>query len=388
MLISRLKMQLIVEEMEKSIHKPINIMDREGVIIASTDETRIGTVHTGAAELIQQKLSQVVIDKDCSHSGSKNGINLPIVIHDELVGVVGITGPKREVEVFGPIIKKMCELLIYDSCQTEQLQQLETAKYTFIYQWIFDHSFLTGNENDFLTSAELLGINTSIPRSVVILQLKEPESSPRSHPSPYSKQIKRLLHSKFPQKHGNIHVQLSNRFILLTNDIERHSLTERLTDLKKIAEALLPMQIAIGIGTPSLVPQDIPSSYKEADKACQFSVKTKDGRIKWYQETDLSVFLQDIPDHKQISFVQKLFSGCDNAGITIWMNMLHYFFEFNGSITKTAGSLYIHKNTLQYRLSKLKDLTGYDPRILQEAMPLYTAMLIYENNELLQKLNI
>lgn len=381
-------MQLIVEEMEKSIHKPINIMDREGIIIASTDFTRIGKQHQGAIELIHKKLNQLMIEDDFDYDGSRNGINLPIIINNELVGVVGITGAAEEVAIFGSITKRMAELLIYDACQTEQIQQLETAKYTFIYQWIFDSSFLVSDEHSFLISAELLGINTALPRSAVIFQLKDPENTSNSFESPHCQQAVRLLHSEFPSKQGNIHIQLCNRFIMLTNDIEGSSLHTRLTALKKEIEQLLPVLIAIGVGTPSRTPKNIPISYKEADKACQFSEKTKDSRIKWYQETDLTLFLQNIPDYQQLSFVHKLFPGCNGTSISAWMAMLHYFFEFNGSITKTAASLYIHKNTLQYRLTKLKSLTGYDPRILQEAMPLYTAMIIYENSKLLQSLNI
>ena len=46
----------------------------------------------------------------------------------------------------------------------------------------------------------------------------------------------------------------------------------------------------------------------------------------------------------------------------------------NGSISKISEELFIHKNTLQYRLSKMKLLTGYDPRILEEAVLLIIAL--------------
>ena len=40
--------------------------------------------------------------------------------------------------------------------------------------------------------------------------------------------------------------------------------------------------------------------------------------------------------------------------------------EFNGSITQTAEKLFMHKNTLQYKLQKIKKLSGYDPRVLRD----------------------
>lgn len=382
MLISKQKMQLIVEEMEKTIHKPINIMDREGCIIASTDISRVGSFHSGAQDLIQHRMNHLMISDDADYKESKNGISLPLMINNDLVGVVGVTGPQEEVEVFGSIIKKMAELLIYDAYQTEQQQQRANAKNTFIYQWLFDPAFPSDDEQTFQFNAQLLGIDTTIPRVIVLMQLREVSDAPIPYDSPYCRQFKKILKSDFPAKKGHVHIRLNNRFILLCAETNQEMLGWQLGTLKNKAEKQFPLALSIGIGTTSDTPQGVQRSYKEAERACQFSLKTRDAQIRWYQEADLILFLQDIPDYRQISFVHKLFPDCDTACIASWMKMLHYFFEYNGSITKTAASLYVHKNTLQYRLTKLRNLTGYDPRILNEAMPLYIAMIIYENNKL------
>jgi carbohydrate diacid regulator len=53
---------------------------------------------------------------------------------------------------------------------------------------------------------------------------------------------------------------------------------------------------------------------------------------------------------------------------------LSCFFACNQSINKTAERLFIHKNTLQYRLIKIKEITGYDPRVFEEAVLLYLGL--------------
>lgn len=57
--------------------------------------------------------------------------------------------------------------------------------------------------------------------------------------------------------------------------------------------------------------------------------------------------------------------------------MLIVFSKNDGSINLTSKELYIHKNTLQYRLKKIKELTGYDPRKLRDFSILYIATLLY-----------
>ena len=57
---------------------------------------------------------------------------------------------------------------------------------------------------------------------------------------------------------------------------------------------------------------------------------------------------------------------------------LKSYIENNGSISKVSEELFVHKNTLQYRLTKMKTLTGYDPRVLREAVPLVVAVLLEE----------
>jgi carbohydrate diacid regulator len=64
-----------------------------------------------------------------------------------------------------------------------------------------------------------------------------------------------------------------------------------------------------------------------------------------------------------------------------YQELLQTFVKNNGSIKKTSEEYYIHKNTLQYRLNKLKDITGYDPRTIEGIVVLYIAFLIYKMNK-------
>ena len=124
MIISKTKMQRIADEIGDVINKHINIMDELGVIIASTDISRIGTLHGGARRIIEEKLTQLTVDSSDNFIGAKNGINLPLFINEQCVGVVGITGSVEEVGALGSVIKKSQSRLSMSSAPLSKAQCL------------------------------------------------------------------------------------------------------------------------------------------------------------------------------------------------------------------------------------------------------------------------
>jgi DNA-binding PucR family transcriptional regulator len=57
------------------------------------------------------------------------------------------------------------------------------------------------------------------------------------------------------------------------------------------------------------------------------------------------------------------------------LKMLETFVQCNLNISETAKELYMHRNSLQYRLDRFLEKTGIDVRQFQHAMPVYLAML-------------
>ena len=75
----------------------LNIMNRQGIIIASTEKDRIGSFHQGAAEVIATGKPVLIEKKDIDrYPGAKEGYNMPIFLDDEIIGVVGIFGCEEQ----------------------------------------------------------------------------------------------------------------------------------------------------------------------------------------------------------------------------------------------------------------------------------------------------
>ena len=92
MKISRSTAMRIVTDLSDIVGQQINMMDENGLIIASTDPDRLGMVHGGSLKVLEGKLTSLIIHSDDEYPGSRPGLNLPIEIDGKYIGVIGITG--------------------------------------------------------------------------------------------------------------------------------------------------------------------------------------------------------------------------------------------------------------------------------------------------------
>ncbi|HWI46737.1 MAG TPA: sugar diacid recognition domain-containing protein, partial [Rummeliibacillus sp.] len=86
--------QKIVEKASEILEFPISITDNEGIIIGSTDKSRIGIFHKPSLEVI--KKNEIV---DCKNEVEKKilpGVSAPIKFNNKVIGVLGIVGSPRE----------------------------------------------------------------------------------------------------------------------------------------------------------------------------------------------------------------------------------------------------------------------------------------------------
>ena len=174
MLLSRENAKRIVEENGRAIGRDINIMDENGVIIASTDPARINAVHEGARRLLRDGLSMLAVHSGNEFPGSQEGVNLPVSLHGETVGVIGISGPPEEVAVFGGIIRRMTEIQLEGMQQQEQEEQLQHARDLF-WEYLLFSDTLDPTEAEM--RGKLLGIDPSLQRTAVELCLLRPDST-------------------------------------------------------------------------------------------------------------------------------------------------------------------------------------------------------------------
>lgn len=394
MIITQEVARAIVNELENIIGKNINFMNNEGCIIASVDPNRIGTIHEGALEVIQTNQEYFVIT-DNELKGTKQGINLPIRLHNKIVGVIGITGTEEEVKKYGTVIQKMTEILIKESYLEEHILLEKKARDTFFEEWLKGD---IENKKLFTSRGWMLGINVHLPRVVVVVDfvgfheylyqnLKTSEFSMELE-FKLQKLRAKLLHVieeffKYEQQDFVLSHEASKFVLLISVDIKRdikyqkQTLRSRLQQLKKIISDQFELMPVIGVGSLYEDMTGLRESYKEATRAVRQAKKEND--IVFYNELGLESLIDEIPIQYRQDFMKQIIPFVEEQNANQLIETLNSFFRHNQSINEASENLFIHKNTLQYRLRKIKDMTGYDPRKFTDAVLLYVALMLFRS---------
>ena len=85
--------------------------------------------------------------------------------------------------------------------------------------------------------------------------------------------------------------------------------------------------------------------------------------------------INSVTDDTRNHFLQKTISGLSTQDLDI----IKVYFSEDMSLIRTCDKLYLHKNTLQYKLNRIHKITGLNPRKFQDAVLLYLAVLLRTN---------
>ena len=91
---------------------------------------------------------------------------------------------------------------------------------------------------------------------------------------------------------------------------------------------------------------------------------------------DLGILFKNTSKEQILQYKEKVLSNLTKDEIKEYKNILLSYTENNGSIKKTSEDLFIHKNTLQYKLNNIYKKTGYNPRKLSDYIVLRFAFLL------------
>ncbi|CCQ94154.1 Sugar diacid utilization regulator [[Clostridium] ultunense Esp] len=356
--------QEIVERTMKILGRNINVMDREGVIIGSGDKERIGDVHEGALLVLKENKTVEIDERSVWRlNGVKMGINLPIHFLGETVGVIGITGHPDDIREYAHLVKMAAELVLQQSFFLEQGQWKQRLTEELINQLIFDDHI---EEERFLKRAKTLGIDLSLPRFMVVIETPE-------------QQIRffRVLTYELEQEDVAAFTYASEIAVLKWAPHKEKSIGDVIHAAERWARKMPGGKIGIGPYGANI--GEFRYSYTLAKQAVKIGRKIyPNERVYYYENIALEMVLShigELPLAKQFfSFYEELLCQDETGEL---QETLSTYIEEKGELNKTANKLFIHRNTLRYRLEKIRRITGKDPYNAKDLLQLYAALIIY-----------
>lgn len=369
---SRQGAQSIVEEVGAIVGQHINLMDRRGYVIASTDAARIGTLHEGARKIIGEHLKELYVEEEHATATSRPGLNLPLNREGRIVGVIGITGRYEEVAGYGRVVKKMVEILIREYADQDERRIGRRVLSRFLEDWILGGGLIqprTLEERGFA-----LGIDIALPRRVMVAGAREFEV----YASTASGQ--KLLEQAEEEAaslagRGSLALRNAGRQIFLVPGAADRQMEELAGRICTSVRKKYGVSLVIGIDGRA---GDIHTAYGQANKAWRSAGMAKRD-VMTYDHVTLELFTEDLTEDVKAEYLHKVFKTCSYEELCQWMGLLEAYFKAEGSLKDAAETLHIHKNTLTYKLKKLQELTGYDVRILSQSTVFYMAVLFFRD---------
>lgn len=339
--------QNIVDKMMNVIPYNVNIMNERGIIIGSGDKNRLGKLHEGAIKAIaENNLVSVYENK----GGARPGVNMPIHFNDAIVGVIGISGNPVEVGPFASIVKVTAELLMNQEYVFNERRIKERIKEEFLYQWAYVNEY----DEAFIERAEALNVDLSIDR--VALIIRDIKSGLKLEA------LERYLH----EGEYMIKLDIENILLFMRKDSKLYKRIEGLYEG-------LQKDVKVGIGTSSNV---MAKSVREALKSISINeVLQIDCKICDYNSVR---FIDMLAENMHRESFQHIIDKLEEAkGLDLIKTLLTYI-VFHGEVNTVSEVLHIHRNSLNYRLKKVEEVTGRNPRNLIELFELFTACALYK----------
>ena len=221
----------------------------------------------------------------------------------------------------------------------------------------------------FLRSGELQ-IDAEVSRVVYIVQLQEASDIPVQH----------LLQNMFPEQDFVIGIDNSSVVVIksLPSGYTRDTMTKIAKSIVETINSELMVQVYVGMGTPTETINDIARSYSEAQIALEIGrVFEGDKYILSYDALGIGRLIYQLPSKLCELFLDEIFKKESiNVLDEETIQTIYKFFENNLNVSETSRQLFVHRNTLVYRLDKIERLTGLDLRNFDDAVIFKVAILV------------
>lgn len=356
--IQRTVAQQIVEAVKDVCNHDINFIDTNGVIFASTNQKRIGDYHE-IGHKVAQSGEGIEVETDNSFLGTNKGVNIPFVYQGEICAVIGITGSPEQVRKYAYLSQKLTTLILreheLDTYERTQKTQINHVIRKLIHNGYANQPYVT----EFLKSHQIC-IETDYRTILIKIDTHTASENAAFNAAAIEKNIYRA----FEQTRSALYTfNYPNEYVLLLEGRE----FQRWRYLFELLAKKNAWNVKIGVGN-SMPLSKLHYSYKAAKHALNSLFGEEHMAV--YDELDLELLLGNITGDVKEYFLEKTIQvlSADEK------ELLKIYFSTNMSLKETCEQLYLHKNTLQYKLDKIGKETGFNPRKFKEAVILYTAL--------------
>ncbi len=344
--------QGVVHQMRDTIDREIGVIDETGAIIACSELSKINTSN-----------NYYVVDFGESHDifVRDNYTYKPFGPHIKADYAVFVEGADD-------LAARYASILAISLSSIKQYYDEKYDRNNFIKNVVLDN-ILPG---DIYIKARELHFNIDVNRVALLVRVISTNDV-----SAYE-----VIQNLFPDKQKDFVFNISETDIVLIKEIKAGIESK---DLEKLARSIVDTlssefytKAVVGIGTAVVGVKDLARSFKEAQIALEVGkVFDTDQSIVSYDNLGIARLIYQLPTTLCEIFLKEVFkTGSIDSLDHETLFTINRFFENNLNVSETSRKLFVHRNTLVYRLEKIKKLTGLDLREFDDAIIFKIALMV------------
>lgn len=346
--------QGIVLQMKEASDRVIGVLDGSGTVVACTELARIGERWDNAASEIELQSDETV---RCMGYTFKTLAGWSAHF-DFAAFVQGEDNAARGLSVMATIALNSAKAS-YDE---------KHDKATFV------KNILLGNvlPGDIYVRSRELHFESAAPRAVLLVRQIDNNDIAAVD----------VVQGLFPDRQHDFVVSLGEGELALVKevhtDIDAKDLRMLANAIEETLKSELMVRTVIGIGTVCEHLKDLAASYKEAQVALDVGrIFESDKSVINYENLGIGRLIYQLPTTMCEMFLSEVFkkNGIDSLDRET-LETIQKFFENNLNVSETSRKLFVHRNTLVYRLEKIKKLTGLDLREFDHAIIFKVALMV------------
>ena len=344
--------QGVIYQMRDAIDRTIGVIDETGAIISCSELGRIGEVQSASATQVFTSGTSDMVD---GYTYRTFGVHM----HPEYAVFV---------EGTDELAKRYVEIIAVSFSSIKQYYDEKYDRANFIKNVILDN-ILPG---DIYLKARELRFNNEATRVVLLIRIPE-----HNDVSVYD-----VIQNLFPDKTKDFVININETDIALVKEVNA-SIEPK--DLEKLARSISDTlstefftHAMVGIGTTVTGIKDLARSFKEAQVAFEVGkVFDTEKTIVSYDNLGIARLIYQLPTTLCEMFLKEIFKrGSIESLDQETLFTIQRFFENNLNVSETARKLFVHRNTLVYRLEKIKKLVGLDLREFDDAIVFKVALMV------------
>ena len=346
--------QSVIVQLKEISDRTFGVIDTEGCVVSCTDMSMLGERWTDAALKVGNAADSIVTFGQKSFKAIVGNSNF-------FEYAVFCTGDDDMAHSY-------CQLAYIALNDAKTFYEEKHDRGTFVKNIIMD-KILPG---DIYIRAKELHFSTDAPRAVFLIRQV-------GHSDVATVDV---LSGMFTDKLQDFVLSINETDIAVVKQISGSTTTE---DLEKIAQSIeetlkneLRIKTVIGIGTIADHLRELADSYKEAQTAIDVGkVFDTEKSIINYENLGIGRLIYQLPTTLCEMFLNEVFKKKPIETLDEdTLETINKFFENNLNVSETSRKLFVHRNTLVYRLEKIKKLTGLDLRQFDHAIVFKVALMV------------